>query len=187
MIPQLQIRQQPSLLEMESSSAYITIHQERPQFEIKTRPADLQIEQPEAIMTIDQHDALRAYNGGTSLEINNQIYSNLPRLFLESLAKRVEQGNRLAQFHLSGNSIAEVYGGDWKRDPFVEFRAPASYDNVHISVERQRPQITVQVNLPQVHAQAFKPEIEYHPGNFNIRVKQYASVKIIPPEINMVV
>ncbi|GIO35207.1 hypothetical protein J41TS12_00680 [Paenibacillus antibioticophila] len=187
MIPQLQIRQQPSLLSIESTNASLSIHQQRPDFSIETRRADLHIEQPRPAMEIDQHEAWRAYTGGHPLEMNQQIYSNLPSLFLQGLAKRVEQGNQLAQFHQPGGSIAEVYGGDWKRDPFVEYRAPASYDNVDIHVQRNNPVIQAQANPPQISAQAYIPDINYHPGRLDVQVKQYASVEIIPPELDVVV
>lgn len=146
---QIQIIRQPAILGIESKRAELSIKQPRPELEI------------------NQHEAWRAYNGGTALEMNQQIYSQLPALFLEGLAKRVEQGNRMAQFHLPENSIAEIYGQDWKRDPFVEFRAPASYDNVSIHVEPHRP------------------EIEYNPGYLNVYVKQYDAIRFIPPTIEL--
>ena len=185
MIPQLQIRQQPSLLSIESTKASLTMQQQRPDFSIETKQADLQIEQPAPTMEIDQHDAWRAYKGGHPLEMNQQIYSNLQGLFLQALAKKVEQGNQLAEFHKPGNTIAEVYGGDWKRDPFVEFRGPASYDNVRIHVQRNNPVIQAQANAPQISARAYRPDVQFQPGNLNIQVKQYASVEIIPPNLDI--
>lgn len=185
LIPQIQIRQQPTVMEFQSQSAGISIRQPRPDMEITTSQAKMDINQPRPDMEIDQHQAWRAYNGGTALEMNQQIYSELPALFLEGLAKRVEQGNQLAKFHLPGNSIAEVYGSDWKRDPFVEYRAPASYDNVEIHVRRNPPVITIDPVAPQITAQANDPEIDFHPGNLSIQVKQYASIQIIPPQIDM--
>lgn len=187
MIPQLQIRQEPSLLSIQSTKASLSMRQQRPDFSIETRRADLNIEQPRPTMEIDQSEAWRAYTGGHPLEMNRQIYSSLPSLFLQGLAKKVEQGNQLAQFHQPGNSIAEVYGADWKRDPFVEYRAPASYDNVNIDVQRNNPVIQAQGNSPQINARAYVPEIEYQPGNLEILVKQYASVEIIPPDIDRMI
>lgn len=185
MIPHIQIERQPALLEVQSRKAELSIRQPRPEFEIETSHAKMDITQPRPELEIDQHQAWRAYNGGTALEMNQQIYSELPALFLEGIAKRVEQGNRMAEFHLPGNSIAEIYGSDWKRDPFVEFRAPASYDNVSIHVERREPQVNIEPVPPSITAQAHTPEIEYHPGNLDIRVKQYGSIRIIPPQIDM--
>lgn len=186
MIPQLQITTQPSLLEFSSSKAKLSISQQRPDMEIESPRAKMDINSPRPDMEIDQHQAFRAYNGGTALEMNQQIYSELPSLMLEALAKRVEQGNRMAEFHLPGNTIAEIYGSDWKRDPFVEFRAPASYDNVDIHVTRNEPQINIEPITPQISAQAYIPQIDYHPGSLDIRVKQYASIDIVPPQIDMI-
>jgi hypothetical protein len=185
MIQQLQIRQQPSILEIESRRAELSIQQPRPEQEIITSRADLQIVQPRPEMQIDQHDAWRAYNGGGPLEMSKQIYSTLPDLFLQGLAKQVEQGNRLADFRSPSNTIAEVYGGDWQKDTFVEFRGPASYDNVSIHVEAHRPQIDAQAIAPQITAQSYTPQIDFHPGQLTINVKQYASIEIIPPNIDM--
>ncbi|UNK18071.1 DUF6470 family protein [Paenibacillus sp. N3/727] len=185
MIPQLQIVRQPALQEMNSKKAELSIRQQRPDMQIETSQAKMNISQPRPDMEIDQHQAWRAYNGGTALEMNRQIYSELPALFLEGLAKRVEQGNRMAEIHLPGNTISEIYGSDWKRDPFVEYRAPASYDNVDIYVNRNRPEIAIEPIAPQISAQAYTPEIEYNPGFLEIRMKQYGSIEIIPPQIDM--
>ncbi|MFC7678565.1 DUF6470 family protein [Paenibacillus sp. GCM10028914] len=185
MIPQLQVSTQPSSLEISSSKAKLSISQQRPDMEIESPRAKMDITSPRPDMEIDQHQAFRAYNGGTALEMNQQIYSELPSLMLEALAKRVEQGNRMAEFHLPGNSIGEIYGSDWKRDPFIEFRAPASYDNVDIHVNRNEPQINIEPITPRISAQAYTPQIEYHPGSLDIRVKQYASIEITPPQIDM--
>ncbi|MGN8770371.1 DUF6470 family protein [Paenibacillus barengoltzii] len=185
MIPPLQIVTQPTLLEIDSGRAGLSIKQPRGEIQIETSRAKMDITQPRPEMQIDQHDAWRAYNGGTALEMNRQIYSELPGLFLEGLAKRVEQGNRLAAFHLQGNSIGEIYGADWKRDPFVEFRAPASYDNVSIYVQPHKPEINIQQIKPVIQSEQHNPEIEYQPGYLNISVKQYASIKFIPPNIDM--
>ncbi|WP_019635618.1 DUF6470 family protein [Paenibacillus fonticola] len=185
MSSQLQIIQQPSRLGVESGRAKLLIKQPRADFQIETSRAKMEISQPRPEMEIDQHQAWRAYNGGTALEMNNQIYSELPALFLEGLAKRVEQGNRMAQFHLPGNSIAEIYGGDWQRDPFVEYRAPASYDNVDIYVRQRKPEINVQPIRPKITAKANYPEIEYSPGFLNVYVKQYASIQFIPPNVDI--
>lgn len=185
MSSQFQITTQPALQEMSSKMAKLSIRQPRPEFQIESPRAKMDFKQPRPGMEIDQSQAWRAYNGGTALEINQQIYSELPRLFLEGLAKRVEQGNRLAEFHLPGNSIAEIYGSDWKRDPFVEFRAPASYDNVDIHVTRNPPQISIEPIPPRMSAKTYTPEIEYQPGFLEIRMKQYGSIEIIPPQIDM--
>lgn len=145
----------------------------------------MDIRQPRPELEINQHEAWRAYNGGTALEMNRQIYTELPALFLEGLAKRVEQGNRMAQFHMPGNSIAEIYGQDWKPDPFVEFRAPASYDNVSVHVEPRRPEINIEPVKPEITSRQHNPEIEYIPGNLNVYVKQYDSIRFIPPIIEL--
>ncbi|WP_120463755.1 DUF6470 family protein [Paenibacillus aceti] len=184
MTPQVQITTQPSLLGMESSRAQILIRQPRGELEIKSPRADMQISQPRPEMQIDQHDAWRAYNGGTALEMNRQIYSHMPQLFLEGLAKRVEQGNQLAAIHL-GSTIAEVYGGDWQRDPFVEYRAPASYDNVNIYVQPHRPEINITQIKPEISGQSHNPEIDVEHGHLNIFVKQYASIQFTPPNIDV--
>lgn len=185
MVGQIQIQTQPSLLAMDSQLASVTIEQPRGELEIEQPRATMDFTQPRPSMEIDQHEAWRAYNGGTALEMSKQIYSSLPSLFLEGLAKRVEQGNQLAQFQIPGNSIAEIYGGDWKRDPFVEFRAAASYDNVSIHVERNRPEINITANYPQIRGRANNPQIGYQPGALNVSVKQYATIQITPPQLDI--
>lgn len=185
MFSPIQIMTQPALLEINWGKAELSIRQPRGELQIETSRAKMDITQPRPELQIDQHEAWRAYNGGTALEMNHQIYSQLPDLFLEGLAKRVEQGNRMANFHLPGNSIGEIYGTDWKRDTFVEFRSPASYDNVNINVIPNRPEIEITPFKPDIQGMQRNPEIDFSPGYVDISVKQYASIKITPPRIDI--
>lgn len=75
-------------------------------------------------MSVDQSKALAAYNGGSLIEVNRRIYSGIEQIYLQGIARRVEQGNRMAEFFKPGNSIAELYGGTGILFHFRKFVAP---------------------------------------------------------------
>ncbi|MBU9706443.1 hypothetical protein KSP24_05800 [Paenibacillus sp. AK121] len=184
-IPMLQIRQTPAILHIDADPGQYSIRQPSADMELKTRRAQLEIHQYQPQLTIDQSAAFSAYNGGNYLEMNNRIYSGLPQIFLQAIAHKVEQGNRMAAIHIPGNTVANVFGEDTETHVLPEFRGPASMDNVDIHVETRAPDITYTPAVSEMHVTVNRPEIEYTRGKLEIYMQQYPSVAYIPPEIDV--
>uniref|UniRef100_A0AAE9IDT0 DUF6470 family protein n=1 Tax=Paenibacillus polymyxa TaxID=1406 RepID=A0AAE9IDT0_PAEPO len=121
-IPTLQIRQTPAILHIDADPGQYSIRQPSADMELTTRRAQLEIHQYKPQLTIDQSAAFSAYNGGNYLEMNNRIYSGVPQIFLQALAHKVEQGNRMAAIHIPGNTVANVFGEDTETHVLPEFR-----------------------------------------------------------------
>lgn len=181
----LQIRQTPALIGMDSERGTFSITQPNPEVKLSTTPAELTIQSSHSELTIDQTQARAAYNGGSMFDLNKRIYSGIQQLYLQGIAKKVEQGNRMAEFFRPGNTIAEVYGTDTEPNSFPEILGPASYDNVDFHFEMSAPQIYFKAATLDIQVEINHPEIEYHRGKLNIYMQQYASVSFIPPEVNL--
>lgn len=181
----LQIRQTPGLIGIDSDMGKFSITQYQAELNITSEKGQWDIQQFNPEMSIDQSRARAAYNGGSILEMNGRIYSGIQQIYLQGIANRVEQGNRMAEFFKPGNSIAEVYGEDWKAVPFPEFRGPASYDNVDIHFETRSPRIEFSRGEVKIDVAVHRPDIEYTRGKLDIYMKQYASIQFIPPEVNL--
>lgn len=181
----LQIRQTPAVISIDADPGTYSITQPKAEVNISTTPGKLSVESSDSKLSIDQKAAHAAYNGGTVLEMNKRIYSGIQQLYLQAIARRVEQGTRMAEFFKPGNTIAEVYGSDTEPNSFPEPCGPASYDNVDIRYEAGTLQINYRPAEVDIQINRHKPEIEYTKGKLDIYMQQYASVEFTPPEINM--
>lgn len=185
-IPILQIRQTPGLIGIDADLGQYSIRQPKAELSITTDRGKLDIHQYQPRLEIDQSRAFSAFNGGNFLEMNQRIYSGIQGIFLQALAKRVEEGNRAAAIHIPGNTIANIYGEDWQAGPFPEVLGEASMDNVDIHFETRPPDIEVSKAHAEVQVDIHRPEIEYTRGKLDIYVRQHPSVSYIPPAIDTV-
>lgn len=140
--PVVQIRQSPAVMNIDADPGTFSIRQPKADLSITTTPGELTVHSTRPELTVDQSKAWAAYNGGKMLEMNKRIYSGIEQLYLQGIARRVEQGNRMAEFFKPGNTISEVYGTDTLPNSFPEMRGPASYDNVDIHIQTQAPQLS---------------------------------------------
>ncbi|OME02241.1 hypothetical protein BSK54_11195 [Paenibacillus odorifer] len=182
--PLLQIRQTPALIGMDADLGILSITQPKAEVNITTTSAELTVESFRPELLIDQSRAWAAFTGGSLPDMNKRIYSGIQQLYLQGIARKVEQGNRMAHFFKPGNTIAEVYGTDTEPNSFPETRGPASYDNVDIHFETRDPEIEFHPAEVHIQVEGRRPEIEYTRGKLNIYMQQYASVHFIPPEVN---
>ncbi|MFB8376753.1 DUF6470 family protein [Paenibacillus taichungensis] len=180
-IPQIQIHQQPSILSIVAELGSYSIEQPRAEQTIRSTTTQLNIRQPVSTLEVDQKRAWKAYNGGPALEMNQQIYSQLSSLFLQGIARRMQEGHQMASIHIPGNTIANIKGKAWDRDDFVEFRGPASFDNVDIRFDLQKAEYQYVEGSLEIDVQVRRPEVEYTRGRLDIAVQQYAKVEITPP------
>ncbi|SFS85314.1 DUF6470 family protein [Paenibacillus sp. 453mf] len=186
-IPILQIRQKPALLGIDADLGQYSIRQPEADLQIKTSPATIRIDSHEPELVVDQSRAFAAITGGPHLEMTQRLYSNVKQIFLEGIAKRVEQGNRIAEFFKPGNSITEVYGKDTGEVSFAEYRGEASIDNVDVHFNITPTDIKIEKSPIEIDVQVNKPEIEYRRGKLQIYMLQYPSIQFIPPKVDQTV
>lgn len=183
--PILQIRQTPALIGIDADLGKFSITQHKAEVNITTTQGELSVHSSRPELTIDQSRARAAYNGGSVLDMNKRIYSGIQQLYLQAIARRVEQGTRMAEFFKPGNSIAEVYGTDTEPNSFPEPCGTASYDNVDIHIETRAPEINYRPAQVDIQVNRYDPEIEYIRGKLDIYMQQYASLQFSPPELNI--
>lgn len=181
----LQIRQIPAQLYMDADSGHYSIRQPKSELHITTTPGRLEVKSTPIKLEVDSSRAFAAYQGGNFLEMNQRIYSGFQQQYLQALARRVEQGNQAAAIHKPGNTIAEIYGTDWQPIPFPEFRTEASVDNVDIRITTTPPDVRVSRAQVDIQIETHKPDIDYTLGKLEMYMKQYPSVRFIPPELDL--
>ncbi|MGN7359304.1 DUF6470 family protein [Paenibacillus sp. SAF-054] len=185
MQPILQIRQTPALIGIDSDLGQYSIRQPKADVKMITTPSELEIHQYQPELNVDQTRARSAFTGGNFIDMNARIYSGIQELYLQGIARRVEEGNRAAAIHIQGNTIASIYGEDWQPVPFPEFRTPASMDNVDVRIDTRPPDIRFREASIDIQVEVRRPEIEYNRGKLDIYMRQYASVQYIPPELDV--
>lgn len=184
-IPQIQIRQTPALIGLETTAGSMAIAQPKADLQITITPGEWNIHSPGPDVTIDQSQARAAYTGGTLSEMNQRIYSGVEQLWLQGIANRMEQGERMLEFFKPGNSIAEIYGSDWRKAPYPETRAPASIDNVRIDIRAVPVQMEYRKAEVNIQAEAHTPEINYTRSSVEVYLRQRNTIEITPPEIDI--
>lgn len=184
-IPQIQIRQTPALIGLETTAGSMSISQPKAELQITTTPGEWNIHQSGPDVNIDQSEARAAYTGGTLREMNQRIYSGVEQLWLQGIANRMEQGERMLEFFKPGNTIADVYGSDWRKVPYPETRAPASIDNVHIDIKAVPVQMEYRKAEVNIQAEAHAPEINYTKSTVEIYLRQRNAITITPPELDI--
>lgn len=185
MQPIVQIRQTYGLIGINSNSGSFSMAQPKADMAITTQPGQFTIDQSSPEMIIDQSRAKSAYTGGSYAEMSQRIYSGVEQLWLQAIAKRMEQGERMANFQKPGNNIAEVYGEDWRPVSYPEIRGEASYDNVDIQVTPVPVKMEYQQAEVNIQIEARKPELNYTPASVEIYLRQAPSVSFIPPELDI--
>lgn len=185
MHPIVQIRQTPALLGMETIKSSWSITQPKADLQIETTPGQWSMDKSFPEMTIDQSQAQAAYTGGSYSEMTQRLYSGIEQLWLQGIAKRMEQGERMMNFHKPGNSIAEVIGEDWRPISYPEIRGPASFDNVDIHIEVIPVEMEYHLGNVNIQVDTHKPEVKYTPASLEIYLRQRASLSFIPPEIDI--
>jgi hypothetical protein len=155
--------------------------------DIRSPHGDLQIQQPHAQMNIqsphgelqiDQSAAWSALAKGSVLQLNNSIYSQIPGVVLQAIAKTVEDGNRMAQITTPSDAFADIAGDVFQRENPIEYVTGAAYDNVKINYVPREPEISFTPQKPHVQYTPHKPEIQYNPGNVDIYMRQKNSIQI---------
>jgi hypothetical protein len=183
-IPQLQFRSENASYRIDADLGEQQITQPRPTQEIQQVNAQLDIKQPKGTMEIDQSKAWDALGLAKNTEVMLRIYSGARDVWLQGIAKRVEDGNRMWAIHEGGNPIADM-GQDFRVNfSEMNFAGEPSYDNVDIHYERANPDIQVQEGGAKITARVNAPEISYQRGKFDFQMLSYAKIEFTPPQID---
>ncbi|HEX7055739.1 MAG TPA: DUF6470 family protein [Bacilli bacterium] len=168
--------------------AAIGIHSTRGEQQIRSRhgeliirqePAEIKMETSGGELEINADAAWAAYGKQPHLQWRNMVYSQMPRVFLQALAKIVDDGNRMADIASRRNAIADIAQEAWQHEfPQIEYVGAASYDNVEVSIAKKEISISVKPNFPQIEYRMHKPEIQFRRGGVEIYMRQKNSITI---------
>lgn len=174
----LSIHQTYGQIGIETKLASTDIHSPMGELSIEQQPAQMDFRSERGELQIDSSAAWDALGTGSHMGMMNRIYSQIPSLVLQSIAKTVEDGNRMAQISNHANAFAEIAQGALQSENPIEYVGPASNLNVKINYE-PRPAVTnVEPVKPEIHYTPMKPQVQYNPGQVDIYMKQMNSIDI---------
>ncbi|MCR2806735.1 DUF6470 family protein [Paenibacillus soyae] len=183
-IPTLDIRLQHAKLSIDADPGIQDLQQPRASVNMRQVRPEQHFSTTRGTLEIDQEKAWDALALGNNLETMSKIYSQASNIALQGLGRIVEKGNQMAAIHTGGKPIASM-AKEWKRTfPEMDFRGPASIDNVdvyytpgnlNIETTPGRVELDVRVNAPIHH---------YERGKLDIYMSQPPSVIITPPQID---
>lgn len=176
----VQISQTPALIGINTTPGKLEMSSKKADLQITRTPGEWNIHSGDAQMTIDQSKARAAYTGGTYREMTQRIYSGVEQLWLQAIAKRVEQGDRMANPQKAGNTIGEIYGTDWQPVSYPEIRGMPSYDNVDIHVEPTPVQMEYRQDELHFQVEQNLPEYRYTQASVEIYLRQKPSLTLTP-------
>lgn len=185
MIPQLQMRQIHAKIGIDADLGQQDIRQPKAKMDFEITSPKLEMRQPNGSLEIDSEKAWDALGKGGLLRTMNRIYSEIPRILLEGIARKVEQGNRMGDLVHSKNPIAENAMDLYQAILDMPLVGEAKYDNVDIYYSANRPEINVSLGEAVTNMEQQNPEINYNWGKLDIYQLQKGEVIISPPQIDV--
>jgi len=174
----LSIHQTNAQIGIQTNLASTDMKSPRGDLSIEQHPAVMEIESPPGELEIDSSAAWDALSLGGHLTLMNFIYSQIPGVFMQALAKKVEDGNRMAQITNSNNAFAEIASRYREESMPIQCVGDASFLNVKMQYYANPPSINIEPQKADIEYTPIKPQVEYNPGNVEVYIQQRNSIDI---------
>ncbi|MBP1931497.1 DUF6470 family protein [Ammoniphilus resinae] len=156
--------------EIEQPKAVMNLHQE---------PARLTIERTPGMMEIDQRQAWHDQNLKDPFTLNEENSAQARGQALEGIARRVQEGKRLAAIEQGGNPVAQIAKENTTPGPIpYNFGVMPGYGSVSFNFIPAEISINWEQGGAFMEPQTHKPIHEYSPGKVEMYLKQKESLAI---------
>jgi hypothetical protein len=183
-------------IRMESTYAKIEINTRKGQQEIEQPSASLNIQQPKAEMyvektpsrlTIDQSRARADADLKSAPQRIVEAAQQGNQAVMEGIARRAQEGEAMMKIENGGSAIAQL-AKEHKVLPEHEFVLGwiPSVGSVRVDYDPGQLDIYWKVNKPIIDSQTHQPIINYYPGNVDVSMKQYQSLRIDFDNLNFI-
>jgi hypothetical protein len=178
MIPQLQITQTYGQISIRQDHGGVEMQQPRAKLDISTERPVVEVERAKGKLEIDQSRAWAAYGMMSPIEVTSRIYSEVRNIALQAIAKKAQEGDRMAAIHQSTEVIAELAAEKSIEFVEMEYFGEASYDNVDVSYTPDQLSFRPIDGTVNIQATPQKPIIERVPAQVTIGMEKYPSIQI---------
>jgi hypothetical protein len=177
-IPQLQINQAFGQISIRQDHGGVKIQQPKAKVNITTENPRVEIERSEGELTIDQSKAWAAYGLINPVELTRSIADQARSMAYQAMAKKAQDGDRMAAIHQSTDVIAELAQEKFSQTHELRVAKAASYDNVDIFYTPDQLTFRPMKGSVNVQVQPQKPIIERVPSQVMIGMERYPSIQI---------
>lgn len=177
-MPQITIRQTYAQIGIETEPGMLEIRSPRGELRIDQNPAKMEITSPRGRLEVDSSAAWAALGKGSHLEWKTGLYNQLDGIILQIIAKKVEDGNRLASIVGKENAIADLAFENMRQTNPMQYVGEASFLNVKVRYDPQTPTIEVTPSPAVIDYIPQKPVVEYTRGKVDIYLRQKNTIEI---------
>lgn len=163
-MPQIQISQQNAKVHTNSEHGFMQVRQHRAKMDVKTNPAELGMHTEHAKVYIDQ---TQAFADANMKHIFRRIEEYAARGYRESLkgiARRAQEGNRMAAIHIESNPFVEFANKGKGQLPNSNIDFIPKYGSVKFQHKPGKTTLSVSPYNVDINVQARMPEFNYSPG-----------------------
>lgn len=179
-------------INIESSSSYLGINQQRATLSIRQPQADIKMNQPQPdvqyIMTksklkIDQTEAFADANLKHPTRVIKETAQKSKQKLLQNLANEAAEGERLMKIENQNKSVIPDIARENstpKPKQITLAYMPSSAEKIKFYYQPSKIDIKVNRGNFQLNIKANQPNITYHSGDISIYLKQKAQIKMTP-------
>lgn len=177
-LPYMQIEQQRAQIGIDQFPGEMRIQQPPARVTMETEPAQVHIDRELSKLHIDQSRAWAAYALIPPVTVTKTIVDKVKQIFPTVVAKIARDGDRMADFHISGKVFAEL-AREWPR-PLTEFDIAGPVSRLNVDLEFIPEQLEMHVEGGKLHYEVKpqKPRIEHVPARVDVYVRQRPYIKI---------
>lgn len=156
------------------------IKQQKAEMNLRQEAASISIEQGRTELQIDSSQARANIGLMTPMQFSDNNASYGRQKWLQAIAEKSQEGDRLMRIHTRENAIANIGREKGLRALEGGYTPPAASldEGVNVSVQAKPAVINVKRNGMSMHPVLNPPELSYIPGKVEPYMIQYNSLKI---------
>ncbi|MDQ0156920.1 DUF6470 family protein [Robertmurraya andreesenii] len=180
-LPRLELHNTYAQLDVQKKNASIEIKQPKAELNYNQPQPSMEIQKSASKLEIDQTEAFADANLKHPFRNIKEWAEKAKQKILQSLAEKANEGDRLMKIEDRSESVIPEIARQKSGTPPKQFNIgfmPSSTDKVKFSYQPSEIKIIMNTEPIKLNAKTHGPTIKYHPGDFNIYLKQKASLKI---------
>lgn len=180
-LPQLHINQSSAQIGIKQSLSTIQLRQPMADLQLRQPQPEIKISRTDSKLEIDQTEAFADANLKSPIRVANEWIAKAKQTALQSIAKKVKEGDRLMQIENQKESVIPQIGKEKSIGTVQQFGLgymPSSPFQVKFDYTPSELRLDANVQKAEVNAKINEPMIKINPGNVDVYVKQKNTIQI---------
>lgn len=179
-IPQLRMESTFAQLGLNIRKPIQEIKQPQAEMNLSQKPAELNIEQANTELQMDSSQARANIGIMTSMQFSDTNAAYGREKWLQAIAEKSQEGDRLMRIYTRENAIAEIGREKGLRVLEGGYRPPSTSNDEGVDINAQARPVVISVkrNGMSINPVTKPPELSYTPGKVEPYMIQYNNLKI---------